>query len=179
MKKYFFLFLNCILIIGCRSQILCTQYFSTMSAEEIESIAEDTLTFRTSYLDHMFKSHGMILEPNMSFGIKYDTLSRYRVILGGKVFFSIEQEGHSADLKSDKIELSYVIVKKEGEKAKRYSCNYRKSDFNRPLKDCPIPSSIMKEIRKDFFIRMKYQRYRDIYSDSLKGLTVMHEYLLF
>ncbi len=172
--------LNCVLIIGCGSPIPCTHYFTQKSAEEIEKIAEDTLTFKTSYIDNMFKSLGIILEPNIPFDIKYDTLSRYTIIVGGNIIFSDTQEGHNTDIKCDSIELSYVIVKREGEKARRYSnrIDY-KSVIDKPWKECPIPSTIMKEIRRDFFIRMKYRKYRVINNDSLKGLTVMHQYQLF
>ena len=180
MKKFILLLINCFLIIGCGSPIPCTHYFTKKSAEEIEKIAEDTLTFKTSYIDNMFKSLGTILEPNIPFDIKYDTLSRYTIIVGGNIIFSDTQEGHNTDIKCDSIELSYVIVKREGEKARRYSnrIDY-KSVIDKPWKEGPIPSTIMKEIRRDFFIRMKYRKYRVINNDSLKGLTVMHQYQLF
>jgi len=138
------------------------------------------LTFKTSYIDNMFKSLGIILEPNIPFDIKYDTLSRYRVIIGGNIFFSNNPIGNLTDIECDSIELSYVIVKKEGEQAKRFSNKeYHKSAIDKQWKDCPIPFSIMKEIRKDFFIRMKYQKYKAINRDSINGLTVMHQYSLF
>lgn len=180
LKKFILLIVNCILIIGCASSILHTQYFSKVCVEEIEEIAENSLTFSTSYIDDTFKSLGIISEPNIHFDLKYDTVSRYTVIVGGNVFFSNTQEENIADIRSDSIELSYVIVKKEGEKARRYSGKtHHKSVIDKPWKDCPIPSSIMEEIRKDFLIRMKYRRYRAINNDSLKGLTVMRQYQLF
>ena len=180
MKKFILLLINCFLIIGCGSSIPCTQYFTKKSAEEIEKIAEDTLTFKTSYIDNIFKSLGIILEPNIPFDIKYDTLSRYRVIVGGNIFFSNSPIENLTDIRCDSIELSYVIVKKEGEQAKRFSNKeYRKSSIDKQWKDCPIPFPIMEEIRKDFFIRMKYQRYKAINKSCAKGLTVMHQYSLF
>ena len=180
MKKFLLLIVNCILIIGCGSSIPYTQFFNKISVNEIERIVEDTLTFSTSYIDNMFYSLGTISEPNIHFDIKYDTLSRYTVIVGGNIFFSNTQGKNIADIKSDSIELSYVIVKKEGDKARRYSSKtHHKSVIDKPWKDCPIPSSIMEEIRKDFLIRMKYRRYRAINNDSLKGLTVMRQYQLF
>lgn len=175
-----YIILCCTLILGCSSTMPCRQYFSKLSAGEIEDVDEKSLTFRTSYMDFMFKSLGTILEPNIPFDIKYDTLSHYTIIAGGNVFFSREQKENVVNIKNDTIELSYIIVKKEGVPAKRYSCkSYSKSVFNDSWKDCPIPLFIMKEIRKDFFIRMKYQKYKSISNDSLKGITVMHQYQLF
>ena len=174
------LIVNCILIIGCGSSISYMQYFSKISVGEIEKIAEDTLSFSTSYIDNMFKSLGTISEPNIHFEKKYDTISRYTVIAGGNIIFSKSQERGIGDIKKDSIELSYVIVKKEGDKARCYSSKtHQKSVIDKQWRGCPIPSSIMKDIRKDFFIRMKYRRYRIVNRDSLKGLTVMHQYQLF
>lgn len=168
------------LIIGCSSPMSCKKYFSKLSTEEIEDIDESTLTFRTIYMDYMFKSLGTILEPNIPFDIKYDTLSHYTIIAGGNVFFSREQKENVGNIINDTIELSYIIVKKNGTPAKRYSCkSFAKSVFNNSWKDCPVPFHIMKEIRKDFFIRMKYQKYKSMSNDSIKGITVMHQYQLF
>lgn len=180
MKNVMIFIANCILIIGCRSYIPCTQYFNKVSAGEIESIVEDSLSFKTVYIDNMFHSLGTFSEPNISFDIKYDTLSHYTIIAGGKIFFSGDQERNQIEIKSDSIEMSYIIVKKKGEQAKRYSGdNSHRSAIDKSWKDCPIPSSIMRKIRKDFFIRMKYRRYRVSNGDSLKGLTVMRQYQLF
>jgi len=180
MKKCMYIILYYTLIIGCSSTMPCRQYFSKLSTEEIEDVDEKTLTFRTSYMDFMFKSLGTILEPNIPFEIKYDTLSHYTIIAGGNIIFSKEQKENVISIKNDTIELSYIIVKKEGVPAKRYSCKgYSKSVFNNTWKDCPIPLYIMKEIRKDFFIRMKYQKYKLICNDSLKGINIMHQYQLF
>ena len=180
MKKLIILIVNCILVVGCNTSISSTYFFSRISVNNIEYLSEDTLTFSTSYIDPMFKSHGTIFEPNIPFSIKYDTLSRYTVIAVGNVFFFKPLPKDIAEIKSDSIELSSVIVIKKGERAKRYSSKLRQeSDFDKPWKDCPIPSSVMKKIRKDFFIRMKYQKYGAISNDSLNGITVMHQYQLF
>ncbi len=181
MKKIIFLLIivECCLMISCSTSITSEMFFGTTSTKYIPNISMDTLLYRTRYVDSHCISCGSISEPVYNLDIKYDTMSRYRVVIEGKIVF--EERSSNDKFKSiDSIGITRMIVYKSQSQKEFYTnctdCN--NSIQYKEWKECTIPQKILKVLRKDFLLRMKCTRYSFKDVDATR-ISVSHTYRLY
>lgn len=180
--KYWIIFIICILLVSCRSGISSTNYFGTLSSKDIPDISLNAVPFKTNYLDDECVKCGTMSEPVFNYDIKYDTSSHYRVVVSGKVIFTKDTAPNNQYAMIDSVGIDNLIIWKEHSVRERYSSqasDNNDSDWNKAWEKCPIPSNILKKIRKDFFIRMKYRQYSFGNDMNINGITTSYLYLLY
>ena len=174
--------LLCCLLASCNTQMPINEFFCIMSTKDVPDVSIDSIQFQRVYIDGSCIKCGTIENPLFCDNIRYDTLSRYRVVVVGNVFF--EQDGDSQEEyeKIDSVGIESFIVIRPNSPREFYSNNPNWS--NKRWKECPLPKRVLEEIKKDFLKRMKYKRYRfnkSALGDILpiKGYGTVYEYRLY
>ncbi len=168
----------CCLLMGCSTSMQHERFFCTLSARDIPDVSEESITYRTDYIDYHFVEAGTISNPLFGFDIKYDTLSHYRVVvLGRLVFGETKHDGQYERI--DSVEINRLIISSLNAPRELYCKNGDEYCSKISWKECSLPKKNLKKIRKDFLIRMKYKRYVINKSDSIKGITTLYEYHLY
>lgn len=175
----------CCMLISCGTHMSSERYFSKLSSKQIKDVPLESFEYKTYYIDDDCISCGTFSQPQFDFNLKYDTLSHYRVIACGNIFFDESKYADSCE-KIDSVELSYVIIRGGSDVSPiRLSNNKNKSEmFGQQIEknwnDNPLPSHVMKTIRNDFFTRMKYRNYKfDLNEIRTGGISVSYIYQLY
>ena len=173
------------MLISCSTHMSSERYFCKLSTKQIKDVPLESFEYKTYYIDDDCISCGTFSEPQFEFNLKYDTLSRYRVIACGNIFFDESMNADSCE-KIDFVELSYVILRGGSNVLPiRLSNNKNRSEtFGQQIEknwhDNPLPSHVMKTIRNDFFTRMKYRKYKfDLNEIRTGGISVSCIYQLY
>ncbi len=169
-----------LLLYSCSTGLRCKDYFDVRSADMIPNIS-DSLRYLTDSFD---LSVGMKFSPIMKYDYSFDTLSHYRVVACGKVFFhqaNTDDDSSSWEVEIDSIAFDYIIVRKRDSPAEFYSyenktdVGYNKTPWNKRS----LPDSILLKIREDFYVRMKYTKYKFKNDFRLNGVSVNYPYELY
>ncbi|MDO4981897.1 MAG: hypothetical protein Q4E58_13470 [Prevotellaceae bacterium] len=180
MKQLFLLLFACILLTACGTYMSCKEYFGVRSTNNIATYP-DSLYYQTDALDlHV----GTISRPIMKYDFSFDTLSHYRIMVCGDVFF--HQNEYSADSMYwdaviDSVALKSFYVKKKGFPAEHFSASDKgnRSSGKKSWKKLHIPDSLLLLIREDFYVRMKYTRYRFRKDYQISGISTAYPYELY
>ena len=184
MKELIMTVISCMLI-SCSTHMSSERYFCKLSTKQIKDVPLESFEYKTYYIDDDCISCGTFSEPQFELNLKYDTLSRYRVIACGNIFFDESKNADSCE-KIDSVELSYVIIRGGSNVSPiRLSNNKNKSEMlgqqiEKNWNDNPLPSHVMKAIRNDFFTRMKYRKYKlNLNEIRTGGISVSYIYQLY
>ena len=174
--------LLCCLLASCNTQMPINEFFCIMSTKDVPDVSIDSIQFQRVYIDGSCIKCGTIENPLFCDNIKYDTLSRYRVVVVGNVFFEQDDDSQEEYEKIDSVGIESFIVIRPNSPREFYSNNPNWS--NKRWKECPLPKRVLEEIKKDFLKRMKYKRYRfnkSALGDMLpiKGYATQYEYRLY
>lgn len=147
--------LTCFILLGCGTSISCKDFFSTVSTKDIPDISMDTVLFRTDYINGSCTSYS----PLFDYNIKYDTLSRYKVFVWGRIFFGNNPHYKNQYKSVDSVEINSLVIDRLNSPREFFSDMKHKWKNNTPWEQCPLPPKILKKIKNDFLKRMKYTRY--------------------
>ena len=185
MTKFFSFVITCCILMSCSHLMSSESFFSTISTEDIPDLAIGTIPFRKSFLDDDCPKCGTIEEPLYELHLKYDTLSCYRVIIIGRVVFGKKNNYKNQFERIDSVGIKRMVVSRRNFPRELYGSDQDSDWNNKRWEECPLPRKILKLIRKDFLVRMKYRRY--LFNDSvlddgilpIKGYTTMYDYHLY
>lgn len=179
MRYLIFLFLL-IIFYGCSTGIQCNEYFGVRSTNNIATYP-DSLYYQTDALDFHV---GTISRPIMKYDFSFDTLSHYRIMVCGEVFF--HQNEYSADSMYwdaviDSVALKSFYVRKKGFPAELFSASYKGNRISgkKSWKRLHIPDSLLLLIREDYYVRMKYTRFRFRKDYQISGISTAYPYELY
>ena len=174
----------CLMISSCGISMSSEEFFRTLSVKEIPDMSMDTVRYYTSFIEDDIPSLGKVSEPLLGYSIKYDTLARYRVAVIGSIKFAEQNDDTMQYARIDSIGIiSFYLWNDHSQHREYYSNKRNGTDINsqekgRTLEKCPLPKRILKRIRKDFFIRMKYREYQ-IDNINNKAISVIYDYRLY
>lgn len=176
---------TCCMLTCCAPYMSSERYFCKLGTQQIKDVPLESLEYKTYHIDDDCISCGTFFEPQFEFHLKYDTLSRYRVMACGSIIFG-DREGANPCEKIDSVELSYLMIRKGNNVPPICLSNIKsKSEmFGQQIKknwyDNPLPSHVMRIIRDDFFKRMKYRKYKlSLYETKTNGIRVSYIYQLY
>ena len=180
MRKLLFL-LTCSMFMECCTIMPNEEFFCTISTKDIPDVSVKTLSFSTDYIDYHFPECGTVSYPLFDYDIKYDTLSHYRVVVLGSVVFGEEDNTENVFEILDSVKITRLVVDRLHSPRELYGKNGDDEWISKNWEECPLPNKILKKIRKDFLIRMKYKRYFLNKSDNspAKRLTTSYPYRLY
>ena len=176
--KYLLILLAGCLLMGCGTTLSHEKFFCTRSTKEISDVPEQTISYKTDYIDYHFPEAGTISDPLFDYNIKYDTLSHYRVVVFGYVVFGKSNQESQYE-RIDSVGITRLVIDKKGGARELYSKKWDEHWNDIPWEKCSLSKKILRKIRKDFLIRMKYKRYVINRSDTIKGITTGYEYRLY
>ena len=176
--KYLLFFLAGCLLMGCGTTMSHKKFFSTISTKDIPDVPEQSISYKTNSIDYHVPEAGTISDPLFNYNIKYDTLSHYKVTVMGYVIFGKNVQTTPYE-RIDSVGITRLVIDRQNAPRELYSKNGDEHWNDIPWEDCSLPKKILKKIRKDFLIRMKYKRYVINRSDTLKGITAGYGYRLY
>ncbi|MCR4836291.1 MAG: hypothetical protein K5899_07915 [Bacteroidaceae bacterium] len=176
--KYLFILLAGCLLMGCSTLMPQEKFFCTISTKDIPDVPENTISYKTDYLDYHVVEAGTISSPLFDYDIKYDTLSHYRVSVMGYVVFGRDANNTNQHERIDSVGITHLVIDKIGAPRELFGKKGDERWNKRNWEECYLPNKILKKIRKDFFIRMKYQRYVFNYNitEPIKAITAGYGY---
>lgn len=143
--KYIISLFIFVVIVSCKSQN-DDNFFKTYSLRTQEIFSTDSICFEEDYFDSHFPELGTIQTPKTHFDVKYDTASRYVVILKGNIKFKKNKYKYETkDMKS--ISLIHMSIWKLSNQ--RMQWEFTKNSII-SLNNCPIPRNYLSIIKKDF-----------------------------
>jgi hypothetical protein len=174
-------FMLCCIIMSCGTSLSCKKYFSTLSTENIPNLNIDSIPFHTDCIDYHFPSYGTISTPVFDYDFKYDTLSRYRIVVLGRIVFDNSSNQPNQFKSIDSVGITRLIISRPNYPRESYTYHGKKWQSDKPLKECPLPQKILMKIREDFLIRMKYMRYilNEDDPERIKAVTTGYDYRLY
>ena len=176
-------FLASCLLMGCSTLMPQEKFFCTISTKDIPDVPEKTISYKTDYIDYHFPEAGTISDPLFDYDIKYDTLSHYRVTVLGYVIFGKEANQNNQYERIDSVGITRLVIDKIGAPRELLGIKGDKRwNNNKNWEECSLPKKILKKIRNDFFIRMKYKRFVFNQSDQtepINGSTTGYGYRLY
>jgi len=179
MKKIV-VFLICCIIMSCGTTMSCKKYFSTLSTRNIPNMTIDSIPFHTDYVDYHFPSYGSISTPVFDYDFKYDTLSRYRIDILGRIVFAKNSNQPNIFKSIDSVGITRLIISRPNYPRESYSYH---GDWqnDKSLKECSLPQKVLMKIREDFLIRMKYMIYilNEEDSERIRTVTTGYGYQLY
>lgn len=166
---------------GCGTSMSCKKYFSTLSTKNIPNMNIDSIPFRTDYVDYHVPSGGTISTPVFDFDLKYDTLSRYRIHVLGRIVFAKDSNQPNQFKSIDSVGITRLVISRNNYPRESYTYNGRKWENDKSWKECPLPRKVLMKIREDFLIRMKYMRYvlNGEELERIRGVTSGYFYRLY
>lgn len=179
--KHIMFFLACSLFMSCSTIMPNEKFFCTVSTKDIPDLSVENIQFKTFPMDTHFPEYGTVSYPLFDYDIKFDTLSHYTVVVLGSVAFR-EQNNNDYEYEIiDSVSISRLVVDRSQHPRELYGKKGDDGWITKNWKECSLPNKILKKIKKDFLIRMKYQRYSLKKSDDLpiKGLTTSYVYRLY
>ena len=182
--KLILIYWACCLLMSCGALLTSEEFFNTISTKDIPDVSVKSISYRTGYVDSECIKCGIISEPLFDYSIKYDTLSHYEVIVIGYVVFGKKNYQENQYEGIDSVGITRLIVSSLHSQRKLYGKNGDEIRNNILWKECPLPKIILKKIKKDFLIRMKYKRFlfnKSVFNDEMqiKGYTTQYRYCLY
>ena len=174
-------FLVCCLFMSCCTIMPNEKFFCTVSTKDIPDLSVENIQFKTFPMDDHFPECGTFSYPYFDYDIKYDTLSHYKVVVLGSVAFR-EQNINDYEYEIiDSVSISRLVVDRSQHPRELYGIKGDDGWITKNWEECSLPNKILKKIKKDFLIRMKYLRYSLKKNDDLpiKGMTTSYGYLLY
>lgn len=170
---------------SCATTLTSESFFGIVSTKEIPDILIDTITYYTSKISSDTILCGIISYPKWSYNIKYDTLSRYKAVVEGVLIFKKDSILINQSKSVDSIEITRLVIDRKPFQREFYS-NHMSHHANddkisyKKMDECPLPPSVLEQIRNDFLMRMKYLRYTYMFKEAdVSGLTQMYVYCLY
>ncbi len=161
-------------------------FFATIDVDSIQTLSLDSVNYKKSYLDEHFPMMGMVTTPQIDLNIRYHPRLKYIVVMCGKVIFEksdsdIHLKNGNVALKIDSVGLSFLIVSNKKGRTWYTDCKSKNGEATncKPLRKCPIPYKILKDIRMAFLTTVKNSEYvlsQDISIPS--SLSVQYAYKL-
>ena len=116
---------------GCSTLMPQEKFFCTISTKDIPDVPENTISYKTDYLDYHVVEAGTISSPLFDYDIKYDTLSHYRVSVMGYVVFGRDANNTNQHERIDSVGITHLVIDKIGTKFWNSSCmKYQRYVFN-------------------------------------------------
>ena len=169
------LFATCLFLVSCDTYFAKEKFFCKVSIKDIQDASLGTVSYRTDYIDGSCVQCGTVSVPLFDYDIKYDTLSRYKVIVIGKILFKKDSHIYKTN---DSIEINSLIIDRPSFPREFYSQKNNKWSNQVSWDNCPLPKRILKKIRTDFLKRKKNTRYVLNNSDAC-SISEMYSYLLY
>ena len=130
---------------GCGTTMSHEKFFCTISTKDISDVPEQTISYKTDYIDYHIPEAGTISDPLFDYNIKYDTLSHYRVtVFGYVVFGESNQEGQYERI--DSVGITRLVIDKVGGPRELYSKKRDEHWNDIPWEECSLPKKILKKI---------------------------------
>lgn len=164
MKKNL-LFIFIIVLTSCKSNftdITENRLFGTYHMNEIRDLTTAHLTYRKDYVVDRFTDLGTVCTPQYKLNMKYDTLSRYHIIINGTINFKKGKKRYTTkDIKS--VTLSSISVWKLSKPRRNWKLT--KDSIISP-QNRPIPYDSLLAI-KDVYLFVNKNLIVDIKKDAV------------
>ncbi len=138
-----------IFIIGCTPYkgLVINKFFVSIPCEPKSEVSQNTIHYKEEYFDHHFPNLGKIKVPQRELIIKYDTMSRYVVLLKGYIHF--ENNSHKFKTEDMKfVSLNGISIWKLANHRKHWEFTQESIDS---FYKCPIPVKHLSVMKEDFF----------------------------
>lgn len=131
-----------------------------MSTKDIADVPIEAIKYTNpEFIDTHIAECGTLSQPLFDCNIKYDTMLHYKVLVIGYVRFGKDNGCKEKHETIDSVGITRVVIDRLYYPREMYGRINDVDWRNKRWRDCPLPKAVLKALKDDFFIRMKYRKY--------------------